>query len=131
LLSIHLHADIIISNAWVNETVGNVSNTAAFLTITNSDDKRARLISVSTHMARKTEIHQMVHAKGIMRMRKIKQLVIPAAGAINLKEAGVHIMIMGLREKLKVGTQVIVDLTFASGAQIQHSFVVRSAGAEQ
>ena len=58
----------------------------------------------------RSEIHDMIHDDGIMRMRKLDSLMVPAKGKFTLYPEGVHIMLIGLTKKLLVGDKVTMTV---------------------
>lgn len=79
-----------------------------FLTVTNSGDQADRLVSVSSDLAEKVELHR---TKG-QRMERIKSLKVPANGELRLERGGNHLMLMDLERKPAKGDTVSVVLNF-------------------
>jgi copper(I)-binding protein len=57
----------------------------------------------------------MASVDGLMEMREVTDMVIPANGQIYFKPGGKHLMLMGPREHLTKGQKVDMTLTFKSG----------------
>ena len=53
---------------------------------------------------------------GVMRMRAIDSLALPAGKTVELKPGGYHLMLLDLAQPLKEGDSVPVVLTFADAA---------------
>src|SRR5262249_40864774 len=62
---------ITVEKAWSRATPGGAQVAAGYLTIINRGDTPDRLVSVSTSVAGRTEIHQMKMADGKMEMRPV------------------------------------------------------------
>jgi periplasmic copper chaperone A len=89
--------------------------TGLFAQITSP--RAARLIGASSPVAGVVEIHEMSMEGNVMRMRAIPGLDLPAGQAVVLKPGGFHIMLMDLKQPLKVGEPVPVTLEIDVGGQ--------------
>lgn len=90
------------------------SRGVVYLTLTNKGQTSDRLISVQSDVADHTELHETImEADGLMKMRPVEGgIEIPAGGQTALKPGSYHIMLMGLKQDLKVGDHFSVVLTF-------------------
>jgi len=104
--------DMRIETAWARSSIGATSPGAAYLTIVNEGVKADRLVAVETPVAAKAEIHETVNEGGVMKMQPASRIEIPSGGRVELKPGGLHVMMMGLREPLKRGTTLVLNLTF-------------------
>lgn len=101
---------------------------AGFLTIRNSG-AADRLLSATTPVAGRTELHTMIRDGDIMRMRQVEAIAVPAGGAVTLAPGGLHIMLIGLTRPLAVGESVPVTLVFERAGTVTLELAVRPAGA--
>ncbi len=78
--------------------------------------KDAKLVAVASPAAQRVEIHIMKHKDGMMEMRAVDTLPLPANQDVALG-AGSHLMLVGLKRPLKPGDSVPLSLTveFADG----------------
>jgi copper(I)-binding protein len=74
------------------------------------------LVAVSSPVAKAAEIHTMTMDGGVMRMRAIDSLPLPAGKTVELKPGGYHLMLLDLVQPLKAGETVPVVLTFTDPA---------------
>jgi periplasmic copper chaperone A len=111
------HGNITIGHPWARATPGAVKNSAAFMTFA-AKDTADKLIGVSGDVAREIQIHTMLTEGGMMKMREIKSLDIPANGKTELKPGGLHIMLIGLKDGLKEGTKFPLKLKFEKAGEI-------------
>ena len=107
-----------ISHAWVRAAPPNVKNAAAFMIISNHGMAADRLIIVSSKIANKTELHNHINDKDVMRMRKVSYIPIPAHGDAELKPGSYHIMFKGLKKTIKEGDIIIINLKFANAGDV-------------
>lgn len=100
-------ADIEISEAWTRATAPGQDQAGVDLSITSKQP--ATLVGVSSPVCKAVELHSMTSENGMMRMREVKSIVLPAGKHVNLRESGYHLMLNGLKAPLKEGE--IVPLT--------------------
>jgi periplasmic copper chaperone A len=103
-------AQVTVTDAWVRGTVPGQKATGAFMSITSATD--ATLVSASSPAAKVVEIHEMAMDGGVMKMRAIDKLALPAGKPVQLKPGGYHVMLMDITAPLADGQTVPVTLTF-------------------
>jgi periplasmic copper chaperone A len=104
-------AQVQVTDAWVRGTVPGQRATGAFMQLASPGD--SALVAVSSPAAKAAEIHTMTLEGGVMRMRAIDSLALPAGKTVELKPGGYHVMLLDLAQPLKEGDSVPVVLTFA------------------
>jgi len=110
------HGNIVaVSNAWVREAMPPASTNAGYMTFVNSGPADLTLVSVESDAFERVEIHEMATEHGLMKMREIQNLLIPANGRVELAPGGKHLMMHSPTETLAAGKQVDITLNFASG----------------
>jgi len=114
-------ATIVVRDAYMRTSGGIGKTGAAFMVIENLSGTEDRLLSASSRVARKTEIHtHMEDANGMMMMRPVVGgLVIPAGGSHALKRGGDHLMMMGLNRALVQGDLVSFVLVFEHAGPVE------------
>ena len=108
---------ITIAHPWARVTPGAVKNSAAFMVFDNKGVADT-LLSVTGDIAKDIQIHSMVTEAGVMKMREIKSLDIPANGRAELKPGGYHVMLIGLKDGLKEGEKFPLKLKFEKAGEI-------------
>ena len=89
------------------------------MTISNRSRNADRLVSATSPAAQKVEIHSMTMDGGIMRMRPVPDgLPVTAGGKLELKPGGFHIMLIGLKAPLALGSSVPLTLRFAKAGTV-------------
>ena len=101
-------ADVTVKDSWVRGTTPAQKATGAFMEITSSD--AAALLSAASPAAGVVEIHTMKMEDGVMKMRQIPKLDLPAGKGIKLQPGGNHVMLMDLKQQLKKGDVVPITL---------------------
>lgn len=92
---------VLVNDPYVREPVPGRSMSAAFMTLINTSDELQRLVSVSAPWASSIEIHTHLHEDGVMKMRQIESLEVPAGESVTLEPGGLHLMLFGLKTPLK------------------------------
>ena len=105
-------AQVNIQEPWIRGTVAQQKATGMFARITAPQG--GRLVAGSSPVAGVVEIHEMTMDGNTMRMRAIPGLDLPAGKAVELKPGGSHVMLMDLKQPLKVGEKVPVSLVIES-----------------
>ncbi len=118
---------IAVRDAWIREPPPR-SPAAGYLVIENRGGDSVELIAAETQAAERTEIHIMEHSNGRMTMRKADGVSVPAGEEIELESGGTHLMLMQLRQPLKAGDEVELQLSFADGTQLKIMAPVRKGG---
>jgi periplasmic copper chaperone A len=107
-----------ITNAWVRAAPPNARNGGGYLTITNHGMVGDKLLSATSNVSPKTELHTHINDNGVMRMRQVPHVVVPMRGQAVFKPGGLHIMFMGLKTPLKVGGTVMLKLRFEKAGEV-------------
>ena len=114
LLASAAYAQIAVKDAWVRGTVTGQKATGAFMQLSSSTD--AVLLSATSPVAGVVEIHEMAMDAGVMKMRAVPGLPLPAGKTVDLAPGGYHVMLMDLKQPLKDGEKVPLTLTFTDKA---------------
>jgi periplasmic copper chaperone A len=124
------HDGVLITDPMIRISTPGAKTGAGFFTIDNHSDHAERLLSVSTALAERAELHtNKVDVNGMMRM-----LPVPGGIAIDplathaLESGGDHIMFLGLKQPLNAGDQVEVTLTFEHAGVVTVSMPVVLTG---
>ncbi len=121
--------DLDIGHPWSRETPEGARVAAGYLKITNKGAEADRLVAVSGDIGGRAEIHEMsVNAQGVMTMRPVAALDIPAGGEVELKPGGYHIMFLDLTDAKKEGEKFAGTLTFEKAGTVDVEFVVDAMG---
>ena len=107
-LASQAQAQVTVKDAWVRATVAQQKATGAFMQLQSVQD--AKLISAQSPVAGVVEVHEMAMEAGVMKMRAIPALDLPAGQTVALKPGGYHVMMMDLKGQIKDGDTVPVTL---------------------
>jgi len=113
-----------VSAAWARATPPGISVGAAYLLIRNAG-AADNLIRVDCPLAERVEMHSSTLVGGVMHMRPVTDLLLPAHGELRFAPESLHLMLLGLKSPLVAGEHVPLVLTFKSGVHVSADAVVR------
>lgn len=119
--------DIAIGHPFATPSIAGTTNGAAYLaSIENKGTVADRLVRASTPAAARVEIHTMsVDAQGVMRMREIDGIALAPKAKVQMKPgAGLHLMLMGLKEPLKEDASFPMTLEFERAGKVEVKVIV-------
>lgn len=119
-------AEVEISNAWVKESIPGTENGAGYFTISNTGSSVISVVGADTDASRAIEVHQHVMRDGMMRMRRVPELVLEAGETVVFQPGGYHLMMFGVKNTFKPGDQVEFTLHFSDGDSVSFDAEVRS-----
>ena len=114
------HAQVQVDDPCVRATVAPQKATGAFMQLTSA--KAAKVVAASSPVAEMVEIHEMKMDNGVMKMRAVDALALPAGQPVALKPGSYHVMLMGLKAPIQAGETVPLTLT-VEGEDKQRSTV--------
>lgn len=119
--------DYTASNAVIRQAPSSVGS--AYVELKNTTAKSDKLIGANADWVNKIELHEIKTTdNGIMQMSPVDFMPLPAKGTLTLKQGGLHLMLFGIKEKLKDDEQKNITLKFQSGKFISAPFTVQPIG---
>jgi copper(I)-binding protein len=118
-----------IENAYTRSTVPGQMAAGGFMKIENKGAVD-QLISASSPFAGEVQLHEMAMEGNVMKMRQVKEVVVPAGGAVELKPGGMHLMFINIKAPLTAGETVPVKLKFAKAGEVEVKMPVNAMGAQ-
>ena len=115
-----------VASAWAMVTPKGAKVAAGYLTIANGGPSDDKLIAASSPEAKSVEIHEMKMVGAVMKMRPLKEgVTVPAGGALELAQGGLHLMFVGIRKPFVEGDKVPVTLTLQNAGTIDVTLDVK------
>lgn len=108
--------DITIIDPYVRAVPPGQEVSAAFLQMENSSAETRFLVNATSPVSRVVELHSHVHENGMMKMRRVEAIEIPANGKTVLKPGGLHLMLIDLHDALRLDQKVAITLEFKDGS---------------
>lgn len=127
LLSINALAgnSITIENAYARAVPPMATNSGAFMRLHNQTNKDIALVEAVSSVSEITELHTHINDDGVMRMRKVDKIVVPANGSVALEPGSYHVMLIELTQPLNVDDEVVTTLKFDDGSEQTIGFKAR------
>jgi copper(I)-binding protein len=101
-------AAVEVSEAWARATMPGQKVAGVYMLL--KADRASRLVGVRSRAAAAAEVHEMSHAGGVMKMRKVEALDLPANRVVKLEPGGFHVMLFDIGQPLKPGERVALTL---------------------
>jgi copper(I)-binding protein len=120
-------SELVIKDAWARATPGGAQTAGVYVTIVSATADR--LTGASTPAAQKAELHQMTMDGGVMKMRQVDAIDLPAGQAVTLKPGGYHIMLTGLAQPPRAGQTFALTLSFEKAGSRDVTVKVEKVGA--
>ncbi len=122
-----LQADTLldIDDAWVAEAPPVAPVMGGYMKIENQTNKPISITRASCPDFETVEIHEMSMSGGMMKMREIEKLNVPAGGKVELKPGGYHLMLIKPKQAFKIGDTMTVTLHMADGKSQAVKMIVK------
>lgn len=119
--------DLKIEHPWARASAGTAANGAAYMTIATTGTSADQLIKADSPVAGKVELHTHIQDGDVMRMRPVSGITVNAGEPAVLRPGGLHVMLIGLKEPLKQGSQFPLTLTFEKAGTVTVQVGVEAA----
>ena len=131
-LPLALAQTVEVEGAWVRAVPPSMAMTGFYGVLKNPGSEPIKLVGGETPLAEKVTVMETVMTpEGVMRMRHVDYLEIPAGGTLILKPMGDHVMIEGLKQPLVEGSELELTLIFDPQSQLTGKYPVRLEAPEQ
>lgn len=117
--------NVTIVEPWSRALPPNAPNGAAYFRVENGGGESDRIVSARTDIADTVEIHTHEMDGGMMKMRRVESVVVPAGGEARFKPHGLHLMLFGLKEPLAGGTSYALTVVFEKAGEVDVSVDVK------
>ena len=110
--------DVDLENVWVRLPAGE--NTALYFDATNGGDAEVVVVSATSDIATRYELHETEMVEGQMEMKAVpdQQVPVPAGETVSFEPGGLHVMVMGLTADLQEGDAVDFTIGFDADCAI-------------
>jgi copper(I)-binding protein len=117
---------VMVHDAYVRAVAPGATVSAAFMMLHNPTAAARALVAAASPAATTVELHTHQNDGGVMRMRQVERIDVPAGGQTTLAPGGYHVMLIGLTGPLTEGATVPLTLTFDDGARLTVDAPVRA-----
>ena len=118
-------AAIRMTDAWVPEPPSVSRNAVAYITLVGGEQDDV-LLGASTPAAEVVELHETSLANGMLRMRPVASLAVQAGKRVEFTPGSLHMMLISLRQPLRYGQKVSLELRFEKAGKQLVEAEVRS-----
>jgi copper(I)-binding protein len=116
---------IMVNDPYVRAVPPGQPNSASFMVLHNMSEKGSALVAASSPAAEVVELHTHTMEEGMMRMRKVEKIDLPAGKVVKLEPGGLHVMLIGLKNQLVPDEKVPITLSFEDGSSLQLDVPIR------
>lgn len=115
-----------ISDLRIKAPIPGQSISAGYMSIKNQTGEEVTIVRVSSRHASKIEMHTHSMHDGMMMMKKLESLSIPANGSVLFEEGGYHLMVFDPAQeaiaegKMRVVFELSNDYVIPVDARIEH-----------
>lgn len=120
-----------IDHPWSREMPPVAPTAAAYFVVHNKGAEADRLLSVSTPVAGKAELHEHVHADGVMKMQHVQTVDIPAGGEVKFEPMGYHVMLFNLKQQAADGERFPLTLNFEKAGAVEVEVAVQKEAPQE
>ncbi len=116
-----------IHDAWMRPAEQG-ENGAVYFVIHNHSSQADELIAVSSDIAAAAEMHESRMSGDIMQMTPVESVPLEAFAEIEFAPGGLHIMLVDLKQDIRLGNEIDVILHFKNSQDINIRVAVRETG---
>ena len=109
----------VVTDAYVRAPAGGRNVTGAYLTVVSNSNADAEIIGVSADRAGTAELHTHINDEGVMRMRPVETVELPAGGSAVFEPLHDHVMLFEVEDGLGEGDIVTLTLEIRSGEETE------------
>lgn len=96
----HEFNSLVVSDASIRPLLPGQNITAAFLKISNRGSTDCKLLKSDAPIAKRVEFHTHRHEQGMVKMRPVETVQLPAGASILFASGGLHLMLFDVEQSL-------------------------------
>ena len=127
----HEKGDIEVRHPWSRATPPGAKVAVGYMEIRNRGRQPDRLVSASTPLAQRVEMHVTERDGEVMKMRQVQSFEIPARERYALRPGGSHLMLVDIARPLKAGERFPMRLVFERAGEMDIELEVQEQGARR
>ena len=109
--------------------IGAGTNSAAFFTFQNNTDQSVKVLSATSSLDAKIEVHNVLMMDNMMHMQEVEFVEIEKNSTTTFKSGSYHLMIMGIKDKLKADDVVSFTLSLDNTEKVSFEAIVKDLNA--
>jgi copper(I)-binding protein len=116
---------LVIEDAWIRLPPPGATMFAGYLRMKNPGDVALQVVGAQTSVSARAELHTHLKVDGVMKMRPVPVIDVPAHGEVTLAPGGLHLMLMEPKRTPTEGELIDVVLTLKDGRVVPCRAAVR------
>lgn len=124
----HKAPELSVDQAWVQLSPVRDNPSVAYFTVHGGPTDNA-LIQVSSPVAIKSEMHESMSQDGVMSMKPLQSVAIPAKSEVKFAPGGRHVMLWYVNPGITPGKTMTLVFTFSNGEGIEVQAPTKAIGA--
>jgi periplasmic copper chaperone A len=117
---------LMVTDLWARPSPQMATNAAFYMVIENGTDQAEELMSANSSACGVTELHEMYDmGEGVMGMRPVEGIEIPAGETVTLQPGGLHVMCINRLEDFTAGQIIPLTLSFKNAGTLEYDVTVR------
>lgn len=121
-------AGVEVRNAWARPAAQGGNGAVYFVIRSSAADE---LVGVASAVADAAEMHESLMSGDVMEMHHLASVPLEAGEEVVFEPGGLHIMLIGLKQDLKLGDEFEITLQFKNYEEIQLSVPVQDTPASK
>lgn len=119
-------ADVQVSDAYIRTMPPGRTTTAGFLAVTNNSGQSCQLLGATSTVSKRLEFHEHQHMQGMIKMRPVSMVVVPAGETVVFEPGALHIMLFNIDAEIQAGDITQMQLITDQCGSISFDAEVRS-----
>lgn len=124
----HEKGDIQVRHPWSRATPPGAKVAVGYMEIRNLGSQPDRLLSASSAVAKRVEMHVTRREGEVSKMRQVESFEIPARERLALRPGGSHLMLVDLARPLAKGERFTMTLRFERAGELGIELEVQELG---
>lgn len=118
-------AGLALREAWIREAPPTADLLAGYAELANTGETPVRVTGARSAEFGAVELHEMRMDGGVMRMRALDAIEVPAGASVRLAPGGNHLMLTRPARALRAGDRVRIEFEVEGAAAVGADFEVR------
>ena len=120
-------AGITVQDAWARPAAQG-GNGAVYFLVQNHSTSADELVGITSEIAEAVEMHESKLDGDVMQMKQVMSIPVKGKESIEFGAGGLHVMLIGIKQELKVGDEFQITLQFQAQGDITLTVPVQEMG---
>lgn len=116
-----------VEDAWIRAAPPGARVLAGYARVVNDGTAAVRILAAHGADFESVVLHEMRMDQGMMRMRALESIEVPAHGSVAFVPGGTHLMLNAPKRALRIGDETVVEFRIAGGESFSATLVVRES----